>query len=138
MNPIDHRSYFFDAGIRFACQRCGACCTGAPGVVRVNDADIAGIAVYLGLSGSRLVAEYLTAWENGYRVREADDGRCLFYADGCRIYAIRPMQCRTFPFWIANLRSESRWEAISRDCPGIGRGRHYTKEEILGILVNGP
>ncbi len=47
MNRLDQRSYFFDAGIRFECRRCGACCTGDPGVVRVNEQEIAEIAAYL-------------------------------------------------------------------------------------------
>lgn len=41
MNRLDQRSNFFDAGIRFECRRCGACCTGDPGIVRVNERETA-------------------------------------------------------------------------------------------------
>lgn len=134
MNPLDRRSYFFDAGIRFACRRCGTCCTGDPGVVRVNACEITDMAAYLGMPTSQIVATCLCPWKNGHRVREDRDGRCLFFEDGCRIYPVRPSQCQTFPFWFDNLRSEARWQKISSQCPGIGTGRLFTKNEILNIL----
>jgi uncharacterized protein len=135
MNPLDQHSYFFDEGIRFGCRRCGACCTGAPGLVRIDAAEIAAVAGYLGLPEHRVVDVYLDPWQNGHRIKEATDGRCLFFEAGCRVYPVRPRQCRTFPFWFANLRSEARWEIIRRQCPGIGTGRRYTKAEILDILT---
>lgn len=134
MNRLDQRSYFFDAGIRFKCRHCGTCCTGDPGVVRVNEREVADIASYLDISASALGDTFLYTWENQQRIRETDDGRCLFFEDVCRIYPVRPNQCKTFPFWFDNLRSESRWKKIHSQCPGIGTGRLYHKNEILDIL----
>jgi Fe-S-cluster containining protein len=134
MNNLDQRPYFFDAGIRFACQRCGACCTGDPGVVRVELREIADIAGYLGVSLSAVIVTAIHPHGNGHRICETSDGRCLFFDDGCRIYPVRPLQCRTFPFWFANLRAEARWHKISYQCPGIGNGRLYTKNEIIDII----
>ncbi len=134
MIQLYQRSYFFDAGIRFECRRCGACCTGDPGVVRVNEREIADMAAYLGMSVFALDDAFLYPWENGKCIGETDDGRCLFFEDGCRIYPVRPNQCKTFPFWFANLRAESRWNKIHSQCPGIGSGHLYTKNEILHII----
>ena len=134
MNELDQHRYFFDSGIRFQCQRCGACCTGAPGVIRVSDEEAADIAAFLGLPVQEAIDTLLYPWENGYSIREDDDGRCLFYEEGCRIYPVRPRQCRTFPFWTAILRSQARWDSIRRSCPGIGTGRLFAKNEILDIL----
>ena len=136
MNRLDQRSYFFDAGIRFTCRRCGACCTGDPGVVRVNEREVADIAAYLSISASPFGDTFLYTWENQQCIRETDDGRCLFFDNGCRIYPVRPRQCRTFPFWFTNLRAEAQWNKIRSQCPGIGIGRLYTKAEILNILTN--
>lgn len=136
MNHLDQRSYFFDAGIRFECRRCGACCTGDPGVVRVNEREIADIAAFLGMSASAVGDAFLYAWENQQSIKEDGNGRCLFFEDGCRIYPVRPNQCKTFPFWFANLRAEQRWKKIHSQCPGIGSGRLYNKNEILDILQN--
>lgn len=134
MNELDRHRYFFDSGICFQCQRCGACCTGAPGVVRVSDGEAMAIAEFLGLPVQETIETFLYLWENEYSIREDDDGRCLFFEDGCRIYAVRPRQCSTFPFWTSTLRSRVRWDSICRQCPGIGKGRLYTKGEILDIL----
>ena len=134
MNKLDQRPYFFDDGICFECQQCGACCTGAPGVVRVRDHEIAAIATFLDTSIQETIDTLLFPWEDGHSVREDADGRCLFYEDGCRIYPVRPRQCRTFPFWVSILRSEARWNSVRRQCPGIGKGRRYAKGEILAFL----
>ena len=99
MNELDRHRYFFDSGIRFQCQRCGACCTGAPGVIRASDAEATAIAGFLGLPVRQAIRTLMYPWEDGYSIREDDDGRCLFYDEGCRIYPVRPRQCRTFPFY---------------------------------------
>ena len=134
MNPLDQRSYFFDEGLRFECRRCGDCCTGAPGVVRASSKEVTDMAAYLEMTLSQAIDAFLSPWENGYRIKEDGHGRCLFFENGCRIYPVRPAQCRTFPFWFSNLRSEARWESIRRQCPGIDTGRRHTKNEILDIL----
>ncbi len=134
MNPLSQRPYFFDKGIRFSCLRCGVCCTGAPGIVRVGEEEPRAMAAYLNQPVAGLIATYLAAFEDGYRVLEDSDGRCLFFENGCRVYPVRPVQCRTFPFWFKNLRSEAAWAATKKACPGIGQGRHYPREEILAVL----
>ncbi len=134
MNELDQRSYFFDDGIRFQCQGCGTCCTGAPGVVRVDVPEIVAIAAFLDRSVGEIIDAFVFPWEDGHSIKEDADGRCLFYDDGCRIYPVRPRQCRTFPFWVSIMRAEFHWHATCRQCPGIGTGRRYTKTEILDVL----
>ena len=136
MKELDQRPYFFDAGIRFACRQCGSCCTGAPGVVRVQGPEITAIADFLRMPVQDTIDTLLFPWKGGHSVREDEDGRCLFYEDGCRIYPVRPLQCRTFPFWVSILRSEARFDSVRRACPGIGQGRRYSREEILDILAD--
>ncbi len=41
---------WYKDGLRFKCTQCGDCCTGAPGYVWVNQAEIEGIAAELGES----------------------------------------------------------------------------------------
>lgn len=50
----------------------------------------------------------------------------------CGIYAVRPMQCRTWPFWNMNLRSVEAWGRAAAGCPGMcdGEGRVYSLGEI--------
>ena len=37
----------------------------------------------------------------------------------CQIYSVRPTQCRTFPWWPQNLKSEKEWQEAARYCEGI-------------------
>ncbi len=133
LDPLEQRSYFFDAGIRFQCLRCGACCTGEPGTIYVAQDEIVPLAAHLRLSVDDFIQQYLYPFKDSYSIGEHADGRCLFFDNGCTIYPLRPHQCRTFPFWFSNLRSEDRWRRIQDKCPGIGRGRLYRRDEILSL-----
>lgn len=134
MDPYWNRSYFFDQGICFECQSCGFCCTGAPGIVRVTIEDINRISDYISISSDELLQCYLYPYKNIFSIREREDGACLFYENGCRIYPVRPVQCKTYPFWFNNLRSEQSWQKTKKACPGIGKGVLHTKEQILALL----
>lgn len=133
---LDERGYFFDEGLRFECQQCGACCTGTPGLVIATETELAAIAEVLETTPAAMLAERL-AYKHyqGFRLHEHANGDCVFFgANGCAIYDVRPTQCRTWPFWFRLLRSEQNWEEAARECPGIGQGRLYTKEEIFAFL----
>ena len=39
---------WYQSGLRFTCTQCGHCCTGEPGFVWVDDADLAAIAEHRG------------------------------------------------------------------------------------------
>ncbi len=135
MSGIRERHYFFDAGLRFECRRCGQCCCGAPGLVWVDAAEARAIAAFTAAGSGETAADYLIPQGRGFAIRERSDGRCWFFDQGCRIYPLRPLQCRIYPFWLENLRSERRWQEAARQCPGIGEGRCYTREEILAFVA---
>jgi len=129
------RPYFFDDGLLFECTQCGACCTGAPGTIYVGPEEMDLIANHLNLTTDKLISKYLYPYKGSYSIREDQKGWCYFYKNQCTIYGVRPIQCRTFPFWFSNLRSETRWMRIQRQCPGIGHGRRYTKDEIIASAL---
>ena len=60
----------------------------------------------------------------------------IFYQDGvgCTIYAVRPRQCRTWPFWESNVRTPEDWQRTCRVCPGSGKGDLIPAEEITRRL----
>jgi Fe-S-cluster containining protein len=134
MKSLSNRPYFFDRGIHFECRRCGACCTGDPGIVYADKNEAMRIAEYFCIEFSFFADTYLYPLRAGYGVREYSDGRCYFYDSGCTIYPVRPHQCRTYPFWFENLRSIKKWKRMSETCPGIGCGTLYSKEKILKIV----
>jgi len=128
------RPYFFDEGIRFGCTRCGACCTGEPGVVYVDEHEITAIAEDMEVPRDVFVERCLYLLKKSYSIRETNDGRCIFFENGCAIYPVRPLQCVTFPFWFQNMRSLDAWEEVALKCPGIGKGRRFSKNAILDCI----
>ncbi len=132
--------YFFSHGIRFECIKCGKCCTGEPGTVYVSREEIRDISKFLGIDEKKFCKQFLYPFRDSYSIKELEDGRCVFFHQekGCLIHAVKPLQCSTYPFWFKNLRNEKRWSQIEKECPGIGRGRLYSEEDILEIIARSP
>jgi Fe-S-cluster containining protein len=137
--PIDRR-YFFDGGLRFECTQCGQCCTGSPGAVRVSEVELDALAKLRGVPREEFVRDFVRTIPGiGPSLIERADGSCIFFADGkCSVYPARPAQCRTYPFWLKNLRSEEAWHRAARACPGIGTGPYRDREEILRTVGESP
>lgn len=122
---------WFENGLRFECTQCGQCCTGEPGEVRLTPEEAAEIAKYLQLTETAFKRMFCRPGKR-LLLKEHTNGDCVFLTNGaCSIYPHRPKQCRTYPFWFENIRSEKAWLETARKCPGIGQGRLYTEEEIL-------
>ncbi len=132
-----NRRGFIEDGLRFGCLQCGRCCTGEPGAIYVTDKEIDEVADHLGMCRSEFVRRCLKKMGGRYSIRDIprSNWACMFFSEGkCDIYPIRPIQCRTWPFWPENLTSDSMWSRTSKDCPGIGSGRSFSKVEILARM----
>ena len=127
---------WFHAGLRFTCTRCGHCCTGEPGYVWVDEAEINALAELRHEPESEFIALYTKAGARGRTLREKANGDCVFYDRelGCTVYPVRPRQCRTWPFWDSNLRTPQAWERTRSACPGSGQGELIPAEEITRRL----
>ncbi|MFP4459196.1 MAG: YkgJ family cysteine cluster protein [Candidatus Zixiibacteriota bacterium] len=125
--------YFFDKGLRFQCQRCGDCCTIPDGYVYIYPNEIFEISAKMDMSVEKFRNKYMTKIDDQDVLKSFPNGECIFYTgdNGCHIYEFRPRQCRTFPFWPHNLRSPDDWQNLSKECPGVDKGRLFTKEEII-------
>jgi len=123
---------WYQDGLRFTCTQCGKCCTGAPGFVWVTDEEIDALAAARGMKRSEFAAVYTHKTRGKVSLRERPNGDCIFYdADkGCTVYAQRPTQCRTWPFWDSNLTTPERWAETEGVCPGSGEGDVIPVEEI--------
>jgi uncharacterized protein len=129
---------WYAAGLRFACTRCGACCTGSPGVVWIDEFEIEPLARALGIAPDELAHQYLRREGLRLRLYEWPNGDCVLYdpdACSCRAYAARPSQCRTWPFWPANLQNEQKWGQACVVCPGCGQGELVELERIRAWLL---
>ena len=59
------------------------------------------------------------------------DSDCHFLEEsGCSIHAVKPVQCRTFPFWPANVKTRRDWKALKSYCPGIGVGDPLARNDV--------
>ncbi len=128
-------SPWYVAGLRFGCRRCGACCTGAPGYVWLQPEDIVSIADCLGVAPPAFLARQTRRVDGALSLREESDGRCILYevGRGCRAYAVRPRQCRTWPFWARIIATPESWEREAADCPGMGAGELIGAETIESL-----
>ncbi len=121
-------------GLRFTCTQCGNCCTGAAGYVWVNRAEIEALAREVGVQDLEQF-ERLYVRKVGIRksLKEFPNGDCVFFDNEsrqCTVYASRPRQCRTWPFWDSNLRTPESWQATCEVCPGSGKGQLVTLHQI--------
>jgi Fe-S-cluster containining protein len=126
----------YESGLRFTCTQCGHCCTGAPGFVWVDDADLAAIAEHRGETLEEVRGLYSRWTPRGRTLREKDNGDCVFYdrKAGCTVYPARPPQCHTWPFWESNVATPEAWDKTCEVCPGSGRGELIPAEEITRRL----
>ena len=125
------KSIFYSRGLRFQCTGCGDCCRIPGGLVEVLPEEINQIAQYLHLSVSEMKRQYFLRDVNRWLMAENEDGGCIFLqGNACRVYPVRPMQCRTFPFWPENVQSLRTWESLKSFCPGIDQGEWYSAQEI--------
>jgi hypothetical protein len=128
---VEEEPWYRD-GLRFRCTRCGNCCTGAPGFVWVNEAEIAAIAAHIGEPADEVRERHTRPAGPERSLREKANGDCIFFdrQAGCTIYPVRPRQCRTWPFWESNLKTPEAWERTCSVCPGSGKGELISAEEI--------
>ena len=120
---------WYGAGLSFACTACGGCCTGPPGYVWYEDHEERALADHFGLSRHDFRRAYAKRkhgrWTLDEVRRENGDYDCVFLerdAHGhgkCSVYALRPTQCRTWPFWASNLKTERAWREAASTCPGM-------------------
>lgn len=84
----------------FQCIRCHACCR-QEGYVRLRPGEAEAIARFLAMDVLSFTRQYtvLTRDRQALSLIEKENGECIFLTGkGCRIHAVKPCQCRDFPF----------------------------------------
>ena len=143
---------WFSQGLRFTCSQCGNCCSGGPGYVFITRSELGKLAEYLGMARKEVVEKYCRRIGKQLALKEIKHPRhggydCIFIKEEpaqiesgsdkvvhskriCTVYPVRPLQCRTWPFWDGNLSSPKAWERASRTCLGMDRGETFDRERI--------
>jgi Fe-S-cluster containining protein len=72
-------------------------------------------------------------------LREKPNYDCVFLkmelgGARCGVYAARPAQCGSFPFWPDVMESRRSWDDFALSCPGMNNGIFHGYDEISEIL----
>ncbi len=129
----DPQQPWYEKGLQFQCSECGDCCTGAPGYVWINQAEVDALASGLGISNSELEERFVRQIGIRRSLTEHSNGDCVFFDNKtrkCKVYEDRPRQCRTWPFWKSNLKTPQSWGETCEICPGSGQGKLHQIESI--------
>lgn len=121
LNVLNNDKPWYADGLQFKCTECGKCCTGGPGYAWVTKEEIQAIADHLNLTTTAFGKKYLRYINGRYALLEKNvTFDCIFLKDKkCQIYPVRPVQCRTFPWWAENLTSPEAWQEAAKHCEGI-------------------
>ena len=131
---MDQRPFYAD-GLRFDCTRCQRCCRLQPGYVFLSQSDLDQLAAFLELPVEEVRVRYCREVEVGgvsrLSLQEHANYDCVFWGEGgCSVYAARPLQCRSFPFWPSQLADAESWRMAAQDCPGVTLGPLHSAVEI--------
>ena len=64
----------------------------------------------------------------------AGDEKVVHTIRACSVYHVRPLQCRTWPFWPENLANERAWNQAAKKCHGMNApGRSFSLNQIHAI-----
>jgi len=131
---------WYRGGLAFVCQGCGNCCSGpVEGYVWMNPETIEAMAAFLKMPMTQFKNRYIRRVGLRCSLIEKQPGKdCIFLSKNnkgkeCQVYPVRPIQCRTWPFWKENIRSQSCWNEIAKNCPGIDKGQWHTAEQIVAL-----
>ncbi|AGH96324.1 YkgJ family cysteine cluster protein [Pseudobdellovibrio exovorus] len=134
MSENTKKDLFYEHGLRFQCQGSGKCCTshGEFGFVFLTKDDRRRFAKHLKVTTSAFTKKYCDQTNGIWHLKE-DKGNpdCMFLKNkGCSVYEARPNQCRTWPFWPEVMNAKAWKSEVANFCPGVGKGRLWSKEEI--------
>jgi Fe-S-cluster containining protein len=128
---------FYKNGIRFACKGDGKCCVtrGKYGYVYLSFNDRRRLAAHFQLPLAEFTAKYTKKVDGLYELVYTDKDCPFLKQNRCDVYAARPWQCRTWPFWPENMDSDVWEREVAPSCPGVGEGGLYSAAEIEEILA---
>jgi hypothetical protein len=131
--------YFERTPLRFHCTGCGQCCSGDPDYyVFLTERESEAIRRHLGVTLRWFKRRYLRRTpQDELVINNQGGGRCVFLDKDqrCRIYGVRPLQCRTYPFWPEVVNSRAMWRAEAGRCEGIDHGQVVPVTRIRSLLT---
>jgi Fe-S-cluster containining protein len=118
----------------FRCTACGICCQGR-GSVYFSRPEMAQVARFLKYGRARwkaLKEKLIQSEQAGLLIHSAGQS-CLFLVNKkCAIYPVRPLQCKSYPFWPSNFQSKASLGELREECPGSlkGSGAFFSLQQV--------
>jgi Fe-S-cluster containining protein len=127
--------------MEFTCDNCGFCCTDQATQINLSLLDIKWLSDYLNMSVKTLFDKKIVDFIPFIRTDDLSlfdielglKKPCPLY-DGklCKAYPARPMNCRTFPYWLINHKIPDDLKCIQ----GVQSTKNYKEyERIVGKLL---
>lgn len=128
---------WWSEGVRFQCQGTGQCCVsrGDYGYVFLTIYDRRRFAKHFGLKTAQFTRRYCIKIDGFWYLDDSQKACRFLEGKRCSVYEARPTQCRTWPFWPENMKAKSWDKDVVSFCPGVGKGRLYSGDEIQATLA---
>lgn len=119
-------------GVRFECQGSGKCCTsrGQHGFVYLTLEDRRRMAKVLKMTPAAFTRKHCAKTGEFWHLKHPELDCQFLEGKRCTVYSGRPEQCRTWPFWPEHMNPKDWNREVKAFCPGIGKGKLYTRTEI--------
>jgi Fe-S-cluster containining protein len=104
--------------MKFSCKNCGKCCQGN-GFVYLELKNVIDISNYLKIKRDDFIKNFLNCDGDDKYYLGGINKPCPFYENECKIYEVRPYQCRCYPFWYYIVRSKKDWNNEAKLCKGM-------------------
>ncbi|MCW8802213.1 MAG: YkgJ family cysteine cluster protein [Candidatus Bathyarchaeota archaeon] len=119
--------YDFPKDARFVCEKCARCCGDTEDTIRhvlLLKTEAKKISDIISKEIEEFADEVFGFEPYIYEMKKTEpDGKCLFLENNrCRIYEIRPLICRFYPFELKNLGNNNYSFLFTTHCKGIGQG----------------
>ncbi|WP_423786931.1 YkgJ family cysteine cluster protein [Jonquetella anthropi] len=90
----------------------------------------------LNLTEEAFARTYMTSRWRYPSLASDRSGRCVLLtpSDRCALYELRPVHCRTWPFWPQVLESSQAWQEAAKRCPGMNDGPLIGRQTIMTLL----
>jgi Fe-S-cluster containining protein len=126
------RSPWWKDGIQFECQGSGRCCVSRDGYgyVYLTLEDRKRFAKFFKLTTAEFTKQYCEKDNGIWKVKDFTSACRFLENNRCSVYEARPTQCRTWPFWPETLTPRGWQKEIVSYCPGAGKGKKWSAEEI--------
>jgi len=126
---------FYKNGLKFECVQCSNCCRIDPGYVFLSYNDLHRLKEKFNLTEDEFIKKYCRIVNMGEQKRisliEKSNYDCIFWNNGgCEIYELRPLQCKSYPFWKPFLVNKKAWHSEAESCPGMNKGAKVDKKTI--------